>query len=251
MSMPGSLPRSRPEAPGAAQSRLAARRSANCEPDAGECPDADLSYAGRRLMTRFLYLVRHAEADPHDGPLSETGKEQARLTGQRLSDVPFSAIYHGPLPRAAQTAGLIAAYLPGVPVRACDLAGDYLPADPDPAGLPSSFASFVAGFSAAERTEGPARAAAAVERFARAGDQTGEDYELVVTHNLLIGWLVSQAMNAPQWRWLGLNQMNCAVTIIAYPAGLPASLITFNDAGHLPPALRWTGFPPALRPASA
>jgi broad specificity phosphatase PhoE len=200
-------------------------------------------------VTRFLYLVRHGAADPHDGPLSEAGKEQARLTGQRLSGVPFSAVYHGPLPRAAQTAGLIADCLPGVPVSACDLAGDYLPADPDPARLPSRFASFLAGFSAAERAEGPARAVAALEHFARGSDEPGEEYELVVTHNFLIGWLVSQTMDAPQWRWLGLNQMNCAVTIIAYPPGLPASLIIFNDAGHLPPALRWTGFPAAVRPA--
>jgi hypothetical protein len=28
-----------------------------------------------------------------------------------------------------------------------------------------------------------------------------------VTHNFLIGWLVSQALCAPPWRWLGLNQM--------------------------------------------
>ena len=200
-------------------------------------------------MPNFLYLVRHGEADPHDGPLSEAGKEQARLTGQRLSEVPFSAIYHGPLPRAAQTVELIAACSPGVPVSACDLAGDYLPSDPDPAGLPSSFASFIARFSAAERSEGPALAVAALDRFARADDDGSEDtYELVVTHNLLIGWLVSQALGAPPWRWLGLNQMNCAVTVVAYLAGLPASLVIFNDAGHLPPALRWTGFPAVVRP---
>lgn len=205
-------------------------------------------------MTRFLYLVRHGVAEPHDGPLSGAGQEQARLTGRRLSAVPFAAIYHGPLPRAAQTAELIAACLPGVPVSACDLAGDYLPSDPDPARLPpaaaSFMASFTAGFPAAERAEGPALAAAALERFARPGGGPGEEYELVVTHNFLCGWLVSQAQNAPAWRWLGLNQMNCAVTIIAYRTGWPASLITFNDAGHLPPALRWTGFPPALKPAS-
>jgi probable phosphoglycerate mutase len=200
-------------------------------------------------MARFLYLVRHGQADPHDGPLSEAGTEQARLTGQRLSEVPFSAIYHGPLPRAAQTAGLIAACMPGVPMSASDLAGDYLPSDPDPTGLPSSLASFIAGFSAAERAEGPRLAVAALERFARADDEPGDTYELVVTHNFLIGWLVSQALDAPPWRWLGLNQMNCAVTVIAYLAGLPAGLITFNDAGHLPPALRWTGFPAAIRPA--
>jgi broad specificity phosphatase PhoE len=87
-------------------------------------------------VTHFLYVVRHGQADPHDGPLSPAGQQQARLTGQRLRDVPFSGVYHGPLPRAAQTASLIAASLPGVPVSASDLAGDYLPSVPDPDGLP-------------------------------------------------------------------------------------------------------------------
>jgi broad specificity phosphatase PhoE len=81
-------------------------------------------------MTRFLYLVRHGEASPHDGPLSPAGQEQAQLTG-RLKDVPFSAVYHGLPPRAAQTAELIAASLPGVPVKVSDLAG--LPATLRPA----------------------------------------------------------------------------------------------------------------------
>ena len=56
-------------------------------------------------MTRFLYLVRHGEASPHDGPLSPAGQERA-ADRPRLKDVPFSAVYHGLLPRAAQTAEL-------------------------------------------------------------------------------------------------------------------------------------------------
>ncbi|HEV2536275.1 MAG TPA: hypothetical protein VGU21_02075 [Streptosporangiaceae bacterium] len=55
-------------------------------------------------------------------------------------------------------------------------------------------------------------------------------------------------MAAPRWRWLGVNQVNCAISVIAYQPDLPASLLTFNDAGHLSPELRRTGFPPALRP---
>ena len=201
-------------------------------------------------MTHFLYLVRHGEAVPHDGPLSPAGEQQARLTGRRLKDVPLSAIRHGPLPPAAQTAGLIAACIPGVPVSASDLAGDYLPSDPAPDDLPPSYASFVAGFSAAERAQGPRLAAAAIDRFTQAGPGDGDNHELIVTHNFLIGWLVSQAMAAPSWRWLGLNQMNCALSVIAYRAGLPPALISFNDAGHLTPELRWNGFPAAVRPAS-
>jgi hypothetical protein len=31
---------------------------------------------------------------------------------------------------------------------------------------------------------------------------------------------------------------------------MPAALVSFNDAAHLTRPLRWTGFPPAIRPAS-
>jgi broad specificity phosphatase PhoE len=201
-------------------------------------------------MSHFLYLVRHGAAAPHDGPLSPVGEQQAKLTGQRLKDVPFSAIYHGPLPRAAQTARLIAAFTPDVPMSASDLAGDYLPSDPDPDDLPASYATFLGQFPETERSEGPTLAARAIRAFTQPGPDGNDVHTLIVTHNLLIGWLVSQALAAPAWRWLGLNQMNCALTVIAYRPGLPPSLLTFNDAGHLPPELRWTGFPEPLRPPS-
>jgi len=121
---------------------------------------------------------------------------------------------------------------------------------PDPGGLPPGFAGFLAGFSAAELADGPKLAAAALERFAGAGGEQEDTHELIVTHNFLIGWFVSQALGAPPCRWPGLNQMNCALTVIACLPGLPAGLISFNDAGHLPPELRWTGFPAVVRPAS-
>lgn len=201
-------------------------------------------------MTRFLYLIRHGEASPHDGPLSEVGREQARLTGQRLRHVPFAAIWHGPLERAAQTAAIIAKDFPHVPVTALELIGDYIPSDPDLAGLPPSYAQFVAQYPPAERAQGAALAADAIERFSQPGSDGDDTHELLVTHNFLIGCLVSHALDAPSWRWLGLNQMNCALTVLACEKSMPPRLISFNDAGHLPRALRWTGFPAAARPPS-
>lgn len=59
-----------------------------------------------------------------------------------------------------------------------------------------------------------------------------------------------EALGAPDWRWLGLNQQNCALTVLLYRAELPPSLLSFNDASHLTAPLRWTGFPPGLRPSS-
>ena len=201
------------------------------------------------LMTRFLYLIRHGNA-VHDGPLSEVGREQARLVGLRLKDVPLAAIYHGPLERAAHTASIIASNFPGVPVSASDLVGDYIPGEPDLAGLPDDFAKFVYAYDDDERAEGGRLAVAAIARFGQAGSPDADTHELIVTHNLVIGWFVSQAMAAPHWRWLGINQMNCGLTVIAYTPAAPPSLIMFNDAGHLPAELRWTGFPNRLKPPS-
>jgi serine/threonine-protein phosphatase PGAM5 len=201
-------------------------------------------------MTHFLYVVRHGEASPHDGPLSDLGRRQARCVGERLGAVPMSAIYHGPLERAAQTAAIIAEHLPGVPVLASDLAGDYIPADPDPAGLPEQFVAFLRGFGPAERAEGRRRAREATEFFGRPSGEA-DTHTLLVTHNFLVGWLVSQAMAGPDWRWLGTNQMNCALSLIAYQPELPPALVMFNDAAHLPPELRWTGYPASLSPGSS
>jgi serine/threonine-protein phosphatase PGAM5 len=216
------------------------------------------------MASRFLYLVRHGEA-AEGGSLSDVGEEQARRTGERLKNLPVTQIHHSPLPRAAQTARLIAGWLPGVPVAESALAGDYIPADLDPDGLPPSYAQLVSSYTTTERNEGAAQARAAIEQFAgppgegpAAGSAAGQNapgespaadvHELIVTHNFLIGWFVRHALDAPDWRWLGLNQQNCARTVILYQSGLPPSLVSFNDAAHLPDQLRWTGFPARLRP---
>jgi serine/threonine-protein phosphatase PGAM5 len=221
------------------------------------------------MASRFLYLVRHGEA-AEGGSLSDVGEEQARRTGERLKNLPVTRIHHSPLPRAAQTARLIAGWLPGVPVAESAVVGDYIPADLDPGGLPPAYARLVSSYTTTERNEGAARARAAIRQFARppgegpagesapgeslaGGSAVGESpaadvYELIVTHNFLIGWFIRHALDAPDWRWMGLNQQNCALTVILYQPVLPPSLVTFNDAAHLPDQLRWTGFPARLRP---
>ena len=201
------------------------------------------------MASRFLYLVRHGDA-AEGGRLSDAGEEQARRTGERLKNLPVTQIHHSPLPRAAQTARLIAGWLPGVPVAESALVGDYIPADLDPDALPPSYAQLVSSYTTTERDEGAARARAAIGRFAGPpGEGPADDvHELIVTHNFLIGWFIAHALHAPDWRWIGLNQQNCALTVILYRPGLPPSLVTFNDAAHLPDQLRWTGFPARLRP---
>ena len=45
----------------------------------------------------------------------------------------------------------------------------------------------------------------------------------------MLGWFVRDALDAPVWRWLGLNLANAGLTIIRYQPGQPAKLAGFND----------------------
>ncbi|MGW1818884.1 histidine phosphatase family protein [Streptomyces sp. NPDC002125] len=202
--------------------------------------------------TRYLYVARHGEASPDETELTDRGRLQATLLGERLRSTPISAVHHGPLPRAAQTARLIHERLrPGIPLRAEEPAGDYVPYVPPPQELPEDSAdrlvAFVEQVPADERARGPELARTALARFT--GPVGGDEprHELVVTHAFLAAWLVRDALDAPAWRWLGLNHANAALTVIRYTPGRPAALVMVNDMSHLPPDLRWTGFPPELR----
>jgi serine/threonine-protein phosphatase PGAM5 len=204
------------------------------------------------MASRFLYLMRHGEA-AEDGELTARGEEQARLAGERLRSVPLTGIRHSPQSRAVRTAQIVASCVPGVSPAASELLDDYIPSDPDLTELPASFGRLVSAYSPAERMAGARLARSAVERFGAAGASAGsgaDEHELLVTHNFLIGWFVRDVLGAPDWRWLGLNQQNAALTVIMYRPEMPAALVSFNDASHLTRPLRWTGFPPAIRPAS-
>lgn len=201
------------------------------------------------MASRFLYLMRHGEAD-EDGDLSRNGEHQARLTGERLRDAPLAAIYHSPQPRATRTAEILAGYLHGVPVIRSELLDDYLPSDPDLAQLPADYATFLSAYEPDARAAGAGLAKEALGQFAGPGTAEGDTHELLVTHNFLIGWFVRDALGADEWRWLGLNQQNAALTVIMYRPELPPSLVSFNDSAHLTRPLRWTGFPASLRPAT-
>ncbi|MBT2365719.1 histidine phosphatase family protein, partial [Streptomyces sp. ISL-10] len=104
----------------------------------------------------------------------------------------------------------------------------------------------LAQFPAEECRNGPELAQKALAQFTDPVDGDEPRHELIVTHNFLIGWLVRDALDAPKWRWMGLNHANAALTVIRYAPGRPASVLFHNDMRHLPTELRWTGFPPEL-----
>ncbi|MQW75309.1 histidine phosphatase family protein [Nocardioides sp. dk4132] len=203
------------------------------------------------MPVRHLYLARHAE--PGDqGRLTERGVQQAQLLGRRLSAVPLGSVQHGPLPRARETAQVVAAQLgTQVPVVELGAAGDYVPHVPSPDEVDpehrAGVMAFLAGVSAEEAAQGAALAAEAVRLLTGPGHDDGESHHLVMTHAFTIGWLVRHACAAPPWRWVGLDSGHAALTVLRYFTDRPPAVAVFNDMSHLPPELRWTGFPDHMR----
>jgi serine/threonine-protein phosphatase PGAM5 len=195
-------------------------------------------------MSHYLYLVRHGEQQDaeyglQDGPLSERGKRQATAIAERLGGVPFNRAFHSPLERAEETARIMTQRLPALESHPSALLMDCIPSGPTP-DLPHAFEPFFGGITPAEIEAGEAQMADATAEFLAPARE--DFHELLITHNFVISWFVREVFGAPAWRWLGLNQANCGLTIIRVRSAKPPVLITHNDLGHLPVELR-TGLP--------
>lgn len=180
-----------------------------------------------------------AEYGLPDGPLSQRGKRQARLIAERLGGVPFTNTFHSPLKRAEETARIMGEILPALEPQPSSLLFDCIPSGPTP-DMPKAFDSFYGAVTEAEIDAGSAQMADAVSEYLTPA--RGERHDLLITHNFVIGWFVRHVFDAPAWRWMGLNQANCGLTIIRVRSAKPPVLVVHNDLGHLPVELR-TGTP--------
>ena len=195
-------------------------------------------------MAHYIYLVRHgeqldAEYGLPDGPLSPRGVRQARAIAERLGGVPFSRAWHSPLQRAEETAAIMTGRMPALDSAPSALLMDCIPSGPEPS-MPSAFEPFFGGISPQEIDAGQAQMADAVDEFLVPARE--DRHDLLITHNFVIAWFVREVFGAPAWRWLGINQANCGLTIIRVRSAKPPVLVTHNDLGHLAPELR-TGMP--------
>ncbi|GAB6857267.1 histidine phosphatase family protein [Microbacterium xylanilyticum] len=198
-------------------------------------------------MTHYIYLVRHgehqdAEHGLTDGPLSPRGRRQAELIAARLSGLPLDAIWHSPLLRAAETARAISERIPSVEAEPSALLFDCVPTGMTEE-TPAAFEPFFGSVTEAEIEAGRAQMADAVNEFLVR--KPGDVHEVLITHNFVISWFVREVLEAPEWRWMTLNQANCGLTVIAQKQGRPWSLLAHNDLSHLPVELR-TGLPDPL-----
>jgi len=197
-------------------------------------------------MAHYVYLVRHGEQQDAeyglpDGPLSPKGKRQATAIAERLSGVPFNSAWHSPLQRAEETAKIMTQRMPALESQPSALLMDCIPSGPTN-DMPHAFESFFGAVTPAQIEAGEAQMADAVAEFLSPAPSREDRHDLLITHNFVIAWFVREVFGAPTWRWLGLNQANCGLTIIRVRSAKPPVLVTHNDLGHLPVELR-TGMP--------
>ena len=214
------------------------------------------------MTDALLHVVRHAEPD-HGGPgesaasgLTARGLAQAQALGTRLGRAGVDAVLHGPLPRAERTALRLAAAAGGVPVAVCDHLDDRTPLPGDLDDVPAVHRPFVRAALAGGGDEVDLDATAlrrAVEAFSPgalaatlasclgapvAGPPDRPLHVVLVTHAFVVGWFVRDALDAPDWRWMGLNASHASLTTILMRDGRPATLLGFDDLSHLPDDLR-------------
>jgi len=182
---------------------------------------------------RTLTLVRHGEYDHRRGDkggLVALGVAQARLLAARLrSETPLTSIRTSTMRRALETARVIAEDFPGLPLLSSPLLQECLPPT---------------WREEAMKDTTPERAAACAARLDRVYEElvvpspAGDEHLLVVAHGNVIRYFVTKILRADPRAWLEMSIANGSVTEIAVPHDGDVKLLSFGDAGHIPPRLR-------------
>lgn len=199
-----------------------------------------------------MFVARHGETDwnrerrwqGHRGPgLNQTGEAQAAALAGRLEQIGVDIVYTSDLPRAVQTANVVAERL-GLPVeqdpafREVDV-GEWAGltreevAERDPEGF-RRWSEGGAGWQDGESYEDMhARVVAAYERVCALH---ADARVLIVAHGGTVRALTAHAVG------LGLHDRrridgvrNCSLTALEHRPEWNR-LVKFNDDGHLPPA---------------
>lgn len=180
------------------------------------------------MASRILYLVRHGQyhMDPtlnSYGGLTALGRRQARRVAKRLAQYPIDVMHHSDMLRAHQTADLIALRFADLKMRKSPLLREGLP-----------------GFRGERPT---ARTRATQQRMDSAFHKyfrptRGRDrHELVVCHGNIIRYLCMRVLDVPPGTWWRMDTLQCGLTVVRITGPDDRFLETYNDVGHLPPAM--------------
>jgi serine/threonine-protein phosphatase PGAM5 len=177
------------------------------------------------MGTRTLVFLRHGQYDAEDrGVLTPLGREQARLTALYLEVFRFDLVWSSTLPRARETADIVARHLGSKRVRHTGL-------------LREGLYTKVVGYDVppSERREDRARADAAYAKIVRTSRT--ERTELVVCHGNLIRYIMCRALKTPVTKWLRMTTSHCGLTRVLVRDTGAVRVVSYNETSHLPAKL--------------
>jgi len=187
--------------------------------------------------TRHVLLVRHGQynmeaKDDLDRHLTEVGKQQAQITGERLKDtgIKFDRVVVSTMTRAQETANLICQSLPVLPHEDCSALREGAPWPPIPTSTnwkPERF----------EFYQDYPRIESAFRKYIHRADasQTEDSYDLIVCHGNVIRYFVCRALQFPREGWLRMSVGHCGLTWITIRPSGSVSLRELGGVQHLPP----------------
>ena len=185
------------------------------------------------IPTRVLFLVRHGQylssvEGKQDEVLTPLGQRQAERLGKRLAPIPFSAIWQSDMPRAVETAEILESFIPNSRRRTSRLLRE---------GIPSVAPHFSAEYRPprAQMLQTRQRMDLAFERFVR--PSRVDRIELIVAHGNIIRYLIRRALDDATQRWWQMDILQCGLSILRVTKERRV-LVSFNDAGHLPPKMQ-------------
>ncbi|XP_057686884.1 serine/threonine-protein phosphatase PGAM5, mitochondrial isoform X2 [Corythoichthys intestinalis] len=191
---------------------------------------------GKPKATRNILLIRHSQynlsgSSDKERILTPLGREQAELTGHRLSalGLKYDVLIHSSMARATETAHIISKHLPGVELLSCDLLREGAPIEPVP---PVTHWKPDAVYH-----EDGARIEAAFRRYIHRAEpkQKEDSYEIIVCHANVIRYFVCRALQFPPEGWLRMGLNNGSITWLTIRPSGRVALRTLGDAGFMPP----------------
>lgn len=208
------------------------------------------------FVVRNILLIRHGQyilADEPEGKvLTELGKEQAKLTGERIKDMigeaKLDTIHVSTMVRAQETAAIISQIFPNVPVKSTDLLCEGKPC------LPVPKTSSLANVAPDELNKDSFRIEAAfrqimhrtldtVDKSSKGKEkglsqlewkQAHERFELVVCHGNVIRYFLFRVLQLDPQAWLRLSIYNCGITWVRIYSNGKVSVRMVGDVGHIP-----------------
>lgn len=190
------------------------------------------------MVEKMIVMVRHGQENVAarrgelGGDLTELGERQARLTGDRLARLAVDRIVSSSLPRAAQTAAIIAERLRVRPVEQTELLWEALPS------IPTGYEHLFEGVAESGQVEQDLqRVTAAYESyFLQLPDEIR--CQLLVCHGNIIRYFVTRVRGWPASQWHEMDVGNCSLTVVTFCPDQPPHLLSLNELSHLPDSLQ-------------